>query len=69
MNENDLVEFYIEVKTTDATEDELDGMARQLLSELRGTDVDSAELTSSGASPGGTKSAAGLTIGSILSSK
>ena len=39
MMENDKAEFYIEVNAPDATEEEIDRMTRQLLSELRETDV------------------------------
>jgi len=66
MRETDQVEFYIEVNAEDATDDELDVLTRQLLSELRETDVESAELTKSGDAPRGTKSGDALTMGSIV---
>ena len=67
MEETDQAEFYIEVSAADATDEELDRMTRQLLSELRETNVDSAELAKGGEVPRGTKSAGdALTIGSIV---
>src|SRR5215208_5593367 len=66
MSETKQVEFYVEVNATDATDDELDRLTRQLLSDLRETNVDSAELTNSGNSPSGTKAAGEVTIGSFL---
>ena len=49
----------------DTLPDELDAMARQLLDELRDTDVAAAELASAGASPAGTKSAEAITLGAV----
>ena len=66
MEETDKVEFYIEVNAADNTEEELDRMTRQLLSELRQTDVESAELTRGGDAPRGTKAADPITMGSIV---
>jgi hypothetical protein len=66
MNETDQAEFYIEVSATDATEEEIDRMTRQLLSELRGTDVESADLLKSGDLPSGAKSGEVVTMGSIV---
>jgi hypothetical protein len=66
MSETEQVEFYVEVSAADATDDELDRLTRQLLSDLRETNVDSAELTDSGDSPSGTKAAGEVTIGSII---
>jgi len=57
-------EFQIEISTPDATEEELDRMTRQLLSELRELDVESAELEKSGPAPDGSKGDP-ITIGSI----
>lgn len=64
MEDTNKVEFHIEVSTTDATDEELDRMARQLLSELRELDVESAELEKSGPAPDGSKGDP-ITIGSI----
>ena len=55
MNETDMMEFILEVGSTDATEEERDQMARNLLSELNELDVESAELTKGGSAPAGTK--------------
>jgi hypothetical protein len=64
MNQTDKAEFNIEVSAADATEEELDRMTRQLLSELRELDVESAELTKGGPAPKGSKGDP-VTIGSI----
>ena len=64
MEDNNTAEFQIEVSATDATDEELDRMTRQLLSELRELDVESAELTKGGPAPTGSKGDP-LTIGSI----
>lgn len=49
------LDFEIEVISQGATEEELDRMTRNLLFELRETDVESAELVSVGAAPEGSK--------------
>ena len=66
MEETGKAEFYIEVNAVDATEEEIDRMTRQLLSELRETDVESAELARGGAAPSGTKSADLVAMGTIV---
>ena len=66
MEEPGKAEFYIEVNAVDATEEEIDRMTRQLLSELRETDVESAELTKGGDAPRGTKAGEALTMGSLV---
>jgi hypothetical protein len=66
MNEPDQAEFYIEVSAADATEEEIDRMARQLLAELRETDVETAELARGGELPSGAKSGESITMGSIF---
>jgi hypothetical protein len=55
MSETDQVEFYIEVNAEDATDEELDSLTRQLLSELRATDDESAELEKGDFAPEGSK--------------
>jgi len=55
MEETNKAEFYIEVSATDATDEELDRMTRQLLSELRELNVESAELTKGRPAPAGSK--------------
>jgi hypothetical protein len=62
MTKTDQVEFNITFSKTQITEE--DYMARQLLSELRELDVESAELTKGGTAPAGTKGDP-FSIGSI----
>lgn len=59
------VRLNVEISASDATEDELDELARRLLSELRDQDVESAELAKSGPAPAGSKSAEVITAGAI----
>ena len=56
----------IEISASDATEEDIDLMTRQLLSELRETDVESAELAKGVVAPHGTKSGDAITVGSIV---
>ena len=64
MEDTNKVEFHIEVSATDATDEELDRTTRQLLSDLRELDVESAELEKSGPAPDGSKGDP-ITIGTI----
>jgi hypothetical protein len=64
MNSPDSNQLNIEVSATDATTEEIDWMTRQLLSELRELEVESAQLTRGGAAPAGTKGDS-ISIGSI----
>jgi hypothetical protein len=66
MDNPELTELHIEVSATDTTEEDVDRMTRQLLSELRETEVESAELAKGGDAPVGTKSADPVTMGSIV---
>ena len=66
MNDRDLTELNIEISASDATDEELDRMTRQLLSELRETNVESAELAKGGDAPRGTKSGDVVAMGSIV---
>lgn len=66
MTHSELAELNIEITASDATEEDLDRMTRQLLSELRETDVESAELAKGDEVPLGTKSAESVTMGSIV---
>jgi hypothetical protein len=66
MTQPDLTQLNIEITASDATEEDIDMMTRQLLSELRETDVDSAKLTNRGEVPVGTKSGDAITVGSIM---
>jgi hypothetical protein len=64
MNENDKVDLNLEVIASDATDEELDHATRQLLSELRDLDVESAELAKGKPAPDGSKGDP-ITIGNI----
>ena len=64
MNETDKMDFILEVGSADATDEERDQMARQLLSELNELDVESAELAKGGVAPEGAKGDP-ITTGSI----
>ena len=58
--------LHIEISASDALDDDIDLMARQLLSELRESDVESAELVKGAAAPPGTKSGDAVSVGSIV---
>jgi hypothetical protein len=62
----ELTQLNIEISASDATEEDIDLMTRQLLSELRETDVESARLAAGGEVPQGTKSGDAVTVGSIV---
>jgi hypothetical protein len=62
----DLAQLNIEITARDATEEDIDLMTRQLLRELRETDVESARLASMGEVPSGAKSGDAITVGSIV---
>ncbi|MGZ9166363.1 MAG: hypothetical protein ACXW4U_14425 [Anaerolineales bacterium] len=66
MDNLDLTQLNIEISASDASEDDIDWMTRQLLSELREMDVESAELAKGGDAPAGTKSGDPVLIGSIV---
>jgi hypothetical protein len=66
MDNPELTNLNIEISASDATEEDIDQMTRQLLSELRDTDVESAELAKGGPAPAGTKSGDPVTMGSIV---
>jgi hypothetical protein len=59
------VTLELEISAQDVTNDELDGMTRNLLAELHESDVESAELVRSASAPAGTKSAEVVTAGAI----
>jgi hypothetical protein len=65
MDNPDLTQLNIEIAASDATEEDIDRMTRQLLSELREMDVESAELTKGGPAPHGTKSVDPVMMGNI----
>jgi len=64
MTTEDLIELEIEILATDTTEEDLDKMTRNLLKELRETDVESANLVSIGNAPAGAKGDP-MTIGTL----
>ena len=49
----------------ETTPEERDALARQLLDELRDTEVESAALATAGAAPAGTKSPEAITLGAL----
>jgi hypothetical protein len=55
MTNKDTIEVEIEVNAKDTSVEDLDQMTRNLLNELRGSDVLSANLVSAGAAPKGSK--------------
>lgn len=65
MDSSEPIQLNIEVSTSDATEDEIDSLARHLLYELRDLDVESAQLAKGGPAPVGSKGDA-ITIGTIV---
>lgn len=65
MDNSELTQLHLEVSAQDATEEDIDRMTRQLLSELRETAVESAELAKGGDAPKGSKGDP-TTIGSIV---
>ncbi len=64
MDNSELTQLQIEVSASDATEEDVDRMTRQLLSELRELNVESVELSKGGLAPQGSKGDL-ITIGSI----
>jgi hypothetical protein len=58
------IQFNIEISDRYAADEDIDEMTRQLLSELKDTDVESAELTKGGIAPEGSKGDA-IVLGSI----
>jgi hypothetical protein len=64
MNNQELIELNLEVSANDATEEEIDRITRQLLTELQQTDVESVELVKDFAAPEGSKGDP-VTIGAL----
>lgn len=64
MTNSDFAQLNIEISASDATAEDVDWMTRQLLSELRDLDIESAQLTRGGTAPAGTKGDP-ISIGSI----
>lgn len=65
MTNQDAIELILNIHSEGATDEELDKLTRNLLSELRNTDTESAQLVAEGKAPDGTKGDP-VTIGSIL---
>ena len=65
MENDELLQIRIEIPAGDATREELDRMTRNLLAELRATEVESAELAAGGAAPAGAKAVDPVTAGAI----
>lgn len=55
MATDDSINLEIEISADDVTEEELDRLTRNLLAELRESDVESVQLVSDGQSPEGSK--------------
>jgi len=66
MSTADITELQLEISAEDASTEDIDHMARQLLSELRETEVESAELAHGGPAPTGTKAIDPVTTGTIV---
>ena len=66
MTKEEALKFELEISAKDTTEADIDRMTRNLLAELRETDVESAELVTSGPAPSGTKSTDPVTTGAIV---
>ena len=65
MDSSEPIQLNIEVSASDAADEDIDQMTRQLLSELRDMQVESAELTKGGPAPHGTKSVDPVMMGNI----
>lgn len=65
MNDPIFTQLKIEIAANDATEEDIDRMTRQLLSELKETDIEVAELMKGGDAPKGSKGDP-ITTGSIV---
>lgn len=64
MTTEESIKFEIEILTEDATQEDLDKLTRNLLKELRETDVESVSLLSKGIAPEGSKGDP-VTIGTL----
>jgi hypothetical protein len=65
MNNSELTQLNIEISASDAAIEEIDRMTRQLLTELRELDIESAEVVKGGISPEGSKGDP-VMVGSIV---
>lgn len=65
MNTPEPFEFQVEITANHATEEDVDQMARHLLTELRYMDIESVSLVKGENAPLGTKSTDPVTIGAL----
>lgn len=65
MTTSELFEFQVEISVSNATEEDVDQMTRQLFAELRNMDIDSVSLVKGADAPLGTKSTDPITIGAL----
>jgi hypothetical protein len=65
MDNQQALDLNLEISASDASAEELDSLTRQLLSELREVELESAQLTSGEVAPAGTKSVDPVTIGAL----
>ena len=66
MNTPEVSELNIQVLANDASEEDIDRMTRELLSELRDMDVERVELGRGGLAPNGTKAVDPVLTGSLV---
>ncbi len=66
MASTDLIELRLEIEAEGVPEDDLDRMTRQLLSELKETDVESVDLAEDVPAPAGTKAVDPVTTGALV---
>jgi len=66
MTTEDALKFELEISAEYTTEADVDRMTRNLLAELRETDVESVELASISSAPSGTKTGDPVTTGAIV---
>jgi hypothetical protein len=62
----DISNFTLQIMDANVTGDDLDEIARQLVSELKEMEVESVNLASGGSAPAGTKSVDPVTTGAII---
>ncbi len=65
MTTSEYFEFQVELTIQGATEEDVDKMSRQLVAELRNSEVESVSLLRGSIAPLGTKSADPVTIGAL----
>ena len=65
MSQQPIVHLDLQIVSIDATPEEIDEMTRQLLTELRDLDLESAELAQGGPVPEGAKAVDPVTLGAL----